>query len=270
MVREDEPQIDTNRPNAARVYDAFLGGRDNYEVDREFCREMLRIDPETATVIQQGRAWLIRVVRFLADSAGIDQFLDCGSGLPTAENTHQVAQRANPEATVVYVDNDPMVAAYSRALLEENERTHFVGGDLRRPEELLAHPTIRDNLDFDRPVALIQSMTFHQVSDENRPHEIMKSYVDALSSGSFVAISDLYDPVDDGHHGELLREARVKVVEMLGAFAFRPRSEIIALFDGVELLEPGVVPLFQWWPDGPYGQVSAGHHLLLGGVGRKP
>lgn len=271
MMREDEPQIDTTKPNVARVHDAFLGGRDNYEVDREFCREILRIDPETAVIIRESREWLIRVVRFLADLAGVDQFLDCGSGLPTAENTHQVAQRYNQAATVIYVDNDPMVAAYSRALLEENEYTHFVAGDLRQPEELLAHPTIRDNLDFDRPVALIKSITLNQVPGEDRPREIMTSYIDALSSGSFVAISDLYAPGEGDQGGELLKKAEATVADSMGTFAYRSRAEIRSFFDGVELLEPGLVPLVEWWPDGPRRQpLPAGHRMLLGGVGRKP
>ena len=120
---DPRPQVDTTRPSIARVYDAFLGGKDNYEVDREVYRQVVQIAPEARTTGLQCRAWLIRVVRFLAGNAEIDQFLDCGSGLPTAENTHEAAQRINPEARVVYIDNDPMVAAHGRALLEENDRT---------------------------------------------------------------------------------------------------------------------------------------------------
>src|SRR5882724_8517085 len=133
--------VDPTRASIARVYDAFLNGKDNYEVDREVLRAVQKAAPEAVDLATENRGFLIRACRFLAGQTGIDQFLDCGSGLPTAENVHQVVQRINPDATVVYVDNDPVVAAHGRALLEENERTQLVTGDIFQPQELLKDET---------------------------------------------------------------------------------------------------------------------------------
>ncbi|AUS79652.1 hypothetical protein C1701_16310 [Actinoalloteichus sp. AHMU CJ021] len=264
-------EIDTTRPSIARVYDAFVGGKDNFEVDREVYRQILQIAPEAADTGRLCRAWLIRVVRFLAGEAGITQFLDLGSGLPTAENTHQAAQRVNPEARVVYVDNDPVVAAHGRALLEENDRTRFVAGDLRHPATLLADPVISAHLDLSRPIALIHSNTLHHVPDEDRPGEVMSAYVDALASGSYLAISHLHMPAPDDEHHALAQEAQVKFLHLMGSCIFRSRERIAGFFEGVELVEPGLGYLFDWWPDGPQDTPPArGDHLLLGGVGRKP
>src|SRR5882724_6787099 len=153
--------VDPTRASIARVYDAFLGGKDNYEVDREVLRGVLKAAPEAQELATENRGFLIRACRFLAGQAGITQFLDCGSGLPTAENTHQVVQRINPDATVVYVDNDPVVAAHGRALLEENERTHLVSADIFQPAEVLGDETVRAQIDFTRPLAFLQLGTLH-------------------------------------------------------------------------------------------------------------
>jgi S-adenosyl methyltransferase len=270
-VPRDLPEIDTTTPSIARVYDAFLGGKDHYEVDRRVYEEILKIAPESPAAGREARAWLIRVVRFLAATAEIDQFLDCGSGLPTAENTHQAVQRINAEAQVVYVDNDPMVAAHGRALLEENDRTHFVVADLREPEELLSHADVTKYLDFSRPIGLIHSNTIHHVADEYRPHEVMAKYVDALPSGSYVAISHLHNPDDGSPQAELAKVAEAKYMAMMGTCHFRTREQIARLFTGLEFVEPGLTYLFDWWPDGPRMRPpSDGDHLLLGAVARKP
>ncbi|GAA2783797.1 SAM-dependent methyltransferase [Saccharopolyspora taberi] len=264
------PQIDTSTPSIARVYDAFVGGKDNFEVDREVYRKILELAPEAAEVGKQCRAWLIRVVRFMAAQGGIDQFLDLGSGLPTAENTHQAAQRINPDAHVVYVDNDPAVAAHGRALLEENDRTHFAVGDLRHPAELLEDPIVAGNLDFSRPIGLIQCNTLHHVTEEEGPAEIMRTYIDALAPGSFVAISHLYNPDDGSELAKLAAESQARFNQMMGSCFYRSRAEIEAMFGGLELIEPGVSYLFDWWPDGPQlTPPSTGAHNLLGGVARK-
>jgi hypothetical protein len=264
-------QIDTTTPSIARVYDAFVGGKDNFEVDRAVYQQILQIAPEAASSGRQCRSWLIRVVRFLAHTARIDQFLDCGSGLPTAENTHQAAQRSNSEAHVVYVDNDPSVAAHGRALLEENDRTHFAVCDLRRPEELLNHPVVTKHLDLNRPLALIHCNTLHHVTDEENPHGIMASYIDALPSGSYVAICHLHDPADGSQRAELAQDLQSRFQSLMGSCYFRTRESIAAFFDGLEMVEPGLAYLFDWWPDGPaLTPPEDGHHLLLGGVGYKP
>src|SRR4051812_48721261 len=143
------------------------------------------------------RRWLVRVTRFLAREAGIDQFLDLGSGLPTAENTHQAAQRINPDVRVVYVDNDPSVVAHGRALLEENELTRFSPADLTDPDEVLSDPAVREHLDWDRPIALLQLGTLHHYVGDVPPAAIMQRYIDALPMGSYVALSHFLDPQDE-------------------------------------------------------------------------
>lgn len=273
-MRADGPPergIDQSTASIARVYDVFLGGKDNYAVDREVAGAVIDQIPQTLSFAQEHRAWLIRVVRFLA-KAGIDQFLDCGSGLPTQENTHQAAQRFNPESTVVYVDNDPIVAAHGRALLEENSRTHFVDGDLTEPDQLLADPRITDRLDLSRPVALIQCSTIHHVTDEQRPHEIVRRYVDALPSGSYLALTHWHDPADGGAGSGIARYiSETFRSSSMGSANFRSRDEIERLFDGLEFVEPGLTLLRDWWPDGPnLAPAEPVDEIVLAGVARKP
>jgi SAM-dependent methyltransferase len=262
--------MDQSRPSVARVYDAFLGGKDNYEVDREVCRRALAIDPDAARVPRDGRDWLMRVVRFLVEEAGIDQILDCGSGLPTVENVHQVARRYG-RASVVYVDNDPMAVAYGRALLEGDPRTCVVAGDLRRPAELLADPAVVRHLDLDRPLAVIQSDTLHYVRDSDGPGEIMAAYRDALPPGSYLALSHLLPPGRDSRHAEVVGRLADNLRGAVGWVKCRSRSEILSFLDGLCLVEPGLVPLNEWRPTGPQGgKVAAVRQLVVGAVGRKP
>lgn len=264
-------EIDTSKPSIARCYDAMLGGKDNFAVDRALVDDVLNRLPSMYTVTVDNREWLIRVVRFLAREAGIDQFLDCGSGLPTTENTHQIAQRANPEATVVYVDNDPVVLAYGKALLEENERTHFVYGDLLKPAELFADPIVTSKLDFSRPIAVIHACSLHHAVDADRPYEIMDRYIDAVPSGSFFAVSHFLQPETGDEVSELANELEAFLLGSLGTGRFRTREEITRFFDRLELLDPGVTLLRDWWPDGPISEeLEPGQRLLLGGLGRKP
>jgi hypothetical protein len=264
-------RIDTTTPSVARCYDAMLGGKDNYAVDREVVAEVLRRAPSMYTVTRDNRNWLVRVVRYLADTVGIEQFLDLGSGLPTAENTHQVVQRINRDAKVVYVDNDPMVLVHGRALLEDSERVHFVGADLTRPDELLADPTIAKYLNFDEPIALLQLATLHHVADAENPRAIMRRYVDALCPGSYVALSHFHNPGGDGELSRLADDLQQLALENVGSGRFRGLDEITRLFDGLELLDPGLVVVRDWWPEGPQPTpLEPAQHLLLGGLARKP
>src|SRR5947209_8014230 len=144
------------RASIARVYDAFLGGKDNYEIDREVLRQVQKAAPEAQELAFENRGFLIRACRFLASQTGINQYIDCGSGLPTAENTHQVVQRVNPDARVVYIDNDPVVLAHGRALLEDNDTTHFVAADIFNPQEIMQNEVVRKHIDFDQPIAFLQ------------------------------------------------------------------------------------------------------------------
>jgi SAM-dependent methyltransferase len=263
--------VDSSKASIARVYDYALGGKDNYPVDREVIDTLRRAAPEAELLAVDNRAFLVRAVRFLAGPAGIDQFLDCGSGLPTAENTHQVAQRVRPEARVVYVDNDPSVVAHGRALLEENDLTWFSPGDLTEPRQVLEDPVVTRALDFDRPIALLQAGTLHHYDEDRRTiPEIMAEYIDALPSGSYVAIAHFLDP-EDGDSELARRMEEVFVHSPMGTGRFRTREQIRAMVPGLDLVEPGLVRCFEWWPDGPQiHPIVPAQRCIAGVVGRKP
>lgn len=254
----------------ARVYDAALNGKDNFEIDREVLAQVRTVAPGVAELAWANRDFLIRVCRFLVQQAGIDQYLDLGSGLPTAENTHQVVQRVDPEARVVYVDYDPMVLAHARALLDGAARTTIVGADIFRPFEVLKNPTVRAYLNLTQPVALFQIGTLqHYPADD--ACEIMRTYIDSLPSGSYVAIAHYFDP-ETPEHSELARKMEDKFLRSaIGSGRFRTRDEIQAMFTGLEMVEPGLVLCDDWWPDGPRLEpLSPVRHCIAGGVGRKP
>jgi SAM-dependent methyltransferase len=263
--------VDPTRASIARVYDAFLLGKDNYEIDREVLHKVQKAAPEAQDLAFENRGFLIRACRFLASQTGITQFLDCGSGLPTAENTHQVVQRINPEIRVVYVDNDPVVLAHGRALLEENENTHFVAEDIFEPQRILGNEVVRQHIDFTEPVALLQMGTLHHFNgDPARPAEIMKEYIDALPSGSFVAISHFFDP-DDEDSATARKMEDFFLHSPMGSGTFRKQAEIEGLFPGLEMVPPGVVRCADWWPDGPrLKELNVAQRTIAGGIGRKP
>lgn len=263
--------IDTTKACIARVYDAFLNGKDNYEIDREVVRQARHVCPETGRMAWDNRDFLIRVTRFIASQTGVTQFLDCGSGLPTAENTHQVAQRIHPDARVVYIDNDPIVLAHGRALLEENDQTHFSAADIFKPHQILDDEIVRKYLDFSEPIALFQIGTLHHYDGERSPQSIMDEYIDALPSGSYVAISHFFDP-QTAELSELARKVeQVFLHSPMGSGVFRTRTEIEGMFPGLELVDPGLVRCADWWPDGPrIKPLDPIQHCIVGAVGRKP
>jgi hypothetical protein len=270
-VQQAPAVIDTSRPSVARVYDCFLGGKDNYEVDRKVFLQVDAVAPQMKLLARSCRHWLVRITRFMAGTAGVDQFLDLGAGLPTAENTHEAAQRMNPEARVIYVDNDPVVAAHGRALLEENDRTHLVVADLTKPDEIFEHPDVVRYLDLTRPIGVIQSNTIHHVSDEERPREIMNRYAELMPSGSYLALSHFTDPQDGGAGTELARFVEdVFANGSMGSGYFRTREQILEYFDGLEMVPPGLVRLNDWWPDGPLLSTTIADEVSLGAVARKP
>ena len=277
MSAVDEIQrvvIDTSKPNLARCYDALLGGKDNYEIDRRFCEELLAVEPGVRTLVRDNRAFLIRATRFLAGEAGIDQFLDLGSGLPTAENTHQTAQWINPDARVVYVDNDPVVVAHGRALLAENDRTRFVAADFTEPDAVFADEAVRRTLDLDRPVALYQVGTLQRLADQARPAELMAAYLDLLPRGSFVVLSHFFNPGAENPElaeSALALQRRFLNGPMPSGGWFRDRARIAEFFTGLELIMPGLVVVGDWWPEGPrLTPPEPARLLMLGGVAIKP
>jgi SAM-dependent methyltransferase len=261
----------SERPTLAGLHDALLDGHDHYAPDRAALAALLEIAPGAQAAAKDHRAWMHRVIRFLTVRRGIDQYLDLGSGLPTAENTHQVVQRHNPEAHVVYVDDDPVVQAHGRALLEENDRTFVSGADLTKPGETLLDPVLARNLDFTRPLGLIVCSVAHHIDDLERARKIVHSYVDALAPGSYVLLSHLYDPRDGGERSTLA-VAQGKQFQGTGfGSVCRDRDEIASLFEGLELIPPGLVHPHEWWPEGPrLTSLTDSHFTTLAGVGRKP
>lgn len=264
--------VDTTRASIARVYDASLGGKDNYDVDRSALGEVLEIAPRQGDVSMMNRRWLHRITRYLAGTVGIDQFLDVGAGLPTVGNTHEIAQQQNPEAHVVYVDNDPVCNAHGRVLLEQNEYTHFIPADLTEPDTLLGRQDVAKYLNLNRPIALILCGILHHVDDELDPIGIARRYIDKLPRGSYVAITHFWNPNDGSERDELARELQRRFIEMgLGSGWYRTREEIAQFFGDLEILEPGLVELDDWWPAGPSVRPNLPEErVMLGGVGYKP
>jgi hypothetical protein len=265
MAEEWAPQgIDVSKPSIARAYDVVLHGKDNFEVDRAFVAEIVKVVPEIYDVAAYNREILGRGVRFLTDQ-GIRQFLDLGSGLPTVQNTHHVAQEHAPESRVVYVDNDPIVLAHGRALLAENDRTTVVTADLRDPRSVLDDPEVRKFIDFDQPVAIMLVGILHHLHDEEDPQGIVDAYMSAVPSGSYLFVTHFCDSSQDA------RDAEKQYLALLGTGRFRTPEEITAYFDGFELLEPGVVALPLWRPeDAVPDELTVGHKLMFGGIARKP
>jgi hypothetical protein len=264
-VRTDaSPDIDTTVPSVARVYDAILGGKDNFAVDRVVAEEAMRAMSDGGNGARLNRAALGRAVRYMADR-GVTQFLDLGSGLPTAQNTHQIAQGVNPEARVVYVDNDPSVSVHGRALLTGDDSTVVVLADVRSPDELLALPSITGFLDLSQPVGLILSAVIHHLNDDEDPHGIVAHYRQALAPGSYLQLTHFCDESPEARaNSEVLTRS-------LGRGQVRSRGEIESFFDGLDLVPPGIVFLPWWRPDGPVDSPpTAGSMLMLAGVGKKP
>lgn len=268
--------IDPNRPSIARVYDGFLGGKDNYKVDREVMNRVTTAVPEAADIARGNRGFLNRACRFLATQTEIEQYLDCGSGLPTSENTHQIVRRTRPETRVVYVDNDPVVLAHGRALLADEEFVHMVEADIFKPGGVLQHPVVSQNLDLAEPIVLLHVGTLHHLEGDRGP-QVMQQYVDALASGSYVVFSHFYDP----EVPELTKVAKriedVLVNGPMGAGRFRTRDEILEMLPGLEIVkpnaitDPGLVACYEWWPDGPLlVDPSPASQCIAGIVGRKP
>ena len=263
------PEIDTSRPHPARMYDYFIGGKNHFAADRRTAAEVLRHSPSIRVAARENRAFLGRAVRYLAAEAGIRQFLDIGTGLPTASNVHEVAQEAAPSARVVYVDNDPLVLAHARALLTSapEGRTAYIHADLRDPEGILSSPVVREVLDFSQPVALMLVAILHFVPDESGPAKILETLTGALPPGSYLAASHL---VTDHTRGSAtagqaaMREAGI-------AMQRRESREFAALaFSGFELVPPGVVLVSEWRPEAGGPRPVPAEVNCYGGVGRKP
>jgi S-adenosyl methyltransferase len=236
--------LDTSVAHPARVYDYLLGGKDNYEADRVAAEEIVAISPSVRPTVRANRAFLRRVVQYLVAEAGIRQFLDVGTGLPTAENTHQIAQEVAPETRIVYVDNDPIVLAHARALLTSTPEgaTAYVHADARDTATIIDEAA--GTLDFSQPVAVMLLCIMQYVPDSAAPHEIVSQLMAAVPPGSYLAMSDTTRDIDT----ETMVTGAAKYNSRLGPNQFTPRTrdEFAAFFDGLELIDPGLVPLPQW------------------------
>ncbi|GIH14016.1 SAM-dependent methyltransferase [Rugosimonospora africana] len=240
------PEVDVDRPASSRIYDYMLGGSHNFAADREVAERAIAAMPELPAVLRENRAFLGRAVRYLAAEAGVDQFLDLGSGMPTAGNVHEIAGAINPAARVVYVDLDPVAVAHSQAILGDHPRSDAIHADLRDPLEVLAHPAVRDLLDRDRPIAVLLVATLHFVPDEQRPERILGQLREALAPGSYLALSHASA---DGRPPAGQRDAQAVYARSDNAVLMRSRAEIARLLDGWRLVPPGIVRCPAWHPE---------------------
>ena len=280
MAREDRSRrrniyppegVDAKSPNIARVYDAFLGGKDNFAADRQVVEAALRVAPDAPAGGLANRAFLRRVVRYLVRDAGITQILDIGSGLPTQGNVHEVAQEINPSVRTIYVDNDPVVCIHGQALLADACTTEVVTADARLPSEILGHPVVRQFIDFRQPVGLLMLAILHHITDLEEPAGLMAILRDAMPPGSYLAISGFRMP------GPELAESRARTIEMerlfneqLGTGRWRSDGVILAWFGDWELIAPGLVPLWDWRADNEtHLPEDAIYQGFVGGVARK-
>jgi O-methyltransferase involved in polyketide biosynthesis len=262
----DEGRLQPHVPHTARIWNYWLGGKDNFEADRETGDRVREIFPVVVELAQADRLFLGRAVRYLVEEAGIRQFLDIGTGLPTKDNTHEVAQRLAPESRIVYVDNDPMVLVHARALLTSSPEgvTDYIEADLRRPDEILAGAA--RTLDFTRPVAIMLLGVLHFVWDDDEVQQIIDRLLDAVPSGSYVAVANTTTAVN----GDLTAEAvRVWNLDAQPKLKLRSTERIAAFFDRLEMVEPGWVSCSRWRPDpSPSGLPKEVDQWA--GVARKP
>jgi hypothetical protein len=259
--------INTDVAHPARVYDYWLGGKDNFPADRALAEHIMEAIPTMRTMAAANRAFLSRAVRYLAEEAGIRQFLDIGTGIPTSPNVHEVAQAVAPDSRVVYVDNDPIVLAHARALLTSQEagETSFIGADLRQPKSILDHPTLTSTLDLSQPVAvmLVAVLMYFRDTDNPNPFEMVATLLDAMPSGSYLAITH---PTAD-FNAEAMGGA-VAAAERSGVTLVpRNQAETEEFFAGLEVVDPGVTPVLSWRPDEPPDDPRSAYYWA--GIARK-
>jgi hypothetical protein len=259
------PDFDTSVPHVARVYDYWLGGKDNFAADREMGERTLAAYPNLVFSVRANRAFLARTVRFLAAEAGVRQFLDIGTGIPTANNTHEVAQRIAPESRIVYVDNDPIVLSHAKALLKSTPEgaCAYLNADLRDPDTILADAA--KTLDFSQPVAVMLIAVMHFIGDDAEASAIMNRLMGACVPGSYVSLSHAASDIDAEQMAEMIRRLNETTAEKT---TLRDQAGVTRLFDGLELVEPGVIRAAEWRPDTDLERSSPA--ALWGGVARKP
>ena len=260
--RPPSSEIDISKPNVARIYDYYLGGKHNYAVDRQTAEQVLKVVPDVHLLARLNRHFLIESVRWLAQEAGVRQFLDIGTGLPTQQNVHEVAQSIDPDAKVVYVDVDPLVRVHAEALLATNPNTIVLTADLRDPEDLLNRPEIREHLDFTRPIALLLVAVLHFIEDTQQAYDVVKTLCDALPSGSYLAIS--HGLIEESQK-EATRQASAVYRRANSGVYPRTREEILGFFTGLTPVGCGLVHISEWTPPGrSTGPADGGNVVSLG------
>jgi S-adenosyl methyltransferase len=265
MAGPDPAGLDVTTPNIARMYDYMLDGKDNFAADRDAAEKLITMMPQLPLVARANRAFLRRAVRVLVAEHGIRQFIDVGTGLPTMGNVHEVARRAAPDTRVVYVDNDPVVCCHARALLS-SPATQIVEADLRLPEEIIGHPLTRQTIDFGEPFALMFMSVLHFVPDQDDPWAVIARFRAAMAPGSFLVISHgTLETHPDDPRAQLSAEV---YSQSSASLALRSLDSVRRLFDGFELVEPGLVWISQWRP-APAEAVDGVGETLRGGVARK-
>jgi len=260
--------VDIETPSAARMYDYFLDGSHNFAADRALAEQYIKVLPEIRNISRANRLYLQRAVRTLA-AAGVDQFLDLGSGMPTVGNVHEVARSINPASRVVYVDADPVTVAHGRAILASEPNADYLHADLSNPDQVLASPEVTAHIDFSRPVGLLMVAVLHFVPDTDDPAGIIAQYRDATTSGSYLAISHATDDYDP----KTMKQATGVYTRASHAMNFRSRAQVQALFNGYEILPPGLVDVINWRPEpgdpDPYNGDFTRYSLLTA-VARRP
>jgi len=260
-------EIDTTKPHPARLYNFYLGGKDNFEVDRAAAAQVIKVLPETRDIARANRAFLQRAVRFLVADAGIDQFVDIGTGIPAAGSVHETAHRIKPEARVAYVDNDPVVQVHASALLAGQPNTGIVFEDLRNPDRILNDPKVRELIDFGKPVGLLLLAVLHFVTDEEEPGRILATLREALCPGSYLILSH----ATADYHDQATWAAVTAVYQKATApLVLRNHDQVGALFAGWDLVDPGLVQVPLWRPEEPLPPADLVKIGMYGGVGRLP
>jgi O-methyltransferase involved in polyketide biosynthesis len=253
--------LNTGIPHSARIWNYWLGGKDNFAVDRVAGEQIVALVPDLVTSARADRAFLRRAVRFLASEAGVRQFLDVGTGLPTADNTHEVAQLAAADARVVYVDNDPLVLAHARALLTSTPggATDYIDADLREPDKILQHAA--RTLDLGRPVALMLLGILNFVIDDDEAHDVVQRLLTALATGSYLVVSH---PTTEVHGAEMTEAVRLWNTTGGAEMRLRDRAGVAAFFGGLDVAEPGITSCSLWRPDGEDPPVPVSHYAGVG------
>jgi hypothetical protein len=248
------------------MYNYYLGGKDNYAVDQEAARDVLRVAPEVRNIAKANRAFLQRAVRFVVGEVGVRQILDVGTGIPTAGNIHDVAAEVAPDVRVAYVDNDPIVHVHAKALMSGGGTTAIVLADLREPEAILAHPQVRRLIDLDQPFALFLVAILHFIEEEDNPTRIVAAFRDAMPPGSYLVLSHVT--------GDLSLEVATRAAAVYdratSTATLRSYAQISTFFDGFDIIDPGIVQLPLWRPEGQRPRAKDLHKIwMYGGVGRR-